>query len=319
MSNPARIFYFCPDFPQPSGGVKALYRHVSILREAGSHATLVHQKRGFVTHWHGYTVPVIWLEDRPQFGTEDVLVFPEVMADFVRQTQHFGGRRVVIALSWALAYSRLKPGERWADLGVEQIITRSPTIQRHLAWSMESDATLIPPFIDPARYCPAPTGKLDQIAYMTRKDRMGEWLQETLTRRGTAAGHSWLALRNMNEATYAHHLQQSALYLPTTLQEGLHASVLEAMACGCLVVGFSGIGGSDFMVGTGPTQNCMLVENGDLLALGQALEETLAMRAADPQAYASIIEQARATVAPFQDPALEQNALRAFYQRVVRA
>jgi hypothetical protein len=313
MSNPAPIFYFCPDFPQPSGGVKALYRHVSILREAGFDATLVHQKRGFVTRWHGYTVPVIWLEDRPQFGADDVLVFPEIMADFVRQTQHFGGRRVVIALSWALAYSRLQPGERWADLGVAQIITRSPTIQRHLAWSMETDATLIPPFIDPARYAPPNRAKLDQIAYTTRKDRTGEWLQATLTQRDTAVGHSWLALRNMNEATYAHHLQQSALYLPTTLQEGLHASVLEAMACGCLVVGFSGVGGGDFMVGAGPKQNCVLVENGNLAALGLALEETLAARAADPQVHGAIIEQARATVAPFQDPAPEREALCAFF------
>ena len=313
MTDASRIFYFCPDFPQPSGGVKALYRHVSLLQEAGFDAALVHQKRGFVTHWHGYTVPVIWLEDRPSFGPDDVLVFPEVMADFVRQTQHFEGRRVVIALSWALAYSRLQPGERWAELGVEQIITRSPTIVRHLAWSMETAVTLIPPFIDPARYCPPPGGKLDQVAFMTRKDRTGEWLEQTLARRGTAAGHSWLALRNMNEATYAHHLQQSAVYLPTTLQEGLHASVLEAMACGCLVVGFSGIGGNDFMVGAGAEQNCVLVENGDLLALGQALETVLAARAADPNAYDALLARARATVAPFHDAAPEMEALTAFF------
>ncbi|MCB0047804.1 MAG: hypothetical protein KDD92_20445 [Caldilineaceae bacterium] len=307
----ARILYFCPDFPQPSGGVKALYRHVSLLAGAGFDAAIVHQKRDFVARWHGYTVPVIRLEDRPRFGPEDTLVFPEVMADFVRQTGQFGGRRVVIALSWALSYSRLRPGERWADLGVDAILARSPAVQHFLAWSQEADVTLIPPFIDPARYYPQ--AKANQVAYMTRKDPAGPWLQAVLTRRNTGAGHSWLALRNMDEATYAQHLRRSAVYLPVTLQEGLHASVLEAMACGCLTVGYSGIGGSNFMIGEGPEQNCVLVENGDLLALGRTLEEVLARRAADPQAYAAVMANGQKTVQPYQDPALEKEALIQFF------
>ena len=316
MSEPARVLYFCPDFPQPSGGVKALYRHVSLLNRAGFDAAIVHQKRGFVARWHGYTVPVLWLEDRPSFGPQDVLVFPEVMADFVRQTREFQGTRVIMALSWSLAYSRLQPGERWADLGVEHILVRSPMVQRFLDWSMETSVTLIPPFVDPALYHPN-EAKLNQVAYMTRKDRSGEWLQKTLTRRGTAAGHGWLALRNMNEATYAHHLRQSAVYLPTTLQEGLHASVLEAMACGCLVVGFSGIGGNDFMRGTGTEQNCVLVENGDLLGLGRALEAALVRRAAEPAAFAEITANAVATARSYQDPVAETEALVAFFDGVM--
>ena len=82
-----RIFYFSPDFPQPSGGVKTLYRHVHRLRELGFNAAIVHQKHGFRAAWHRFDVPVVWLEDRPQFSAADVLVFPEVMADAVRQRE----------------------------------------------------------------------------------------------------------------------------------------------------------------------------------------------------------------------------------------
>jgi glycosyltransferase involved in cell wall biosynthesis len=121
----------------------------------------------------------------------------------------------------------------------------------------------------------------------------------------------------MNEATYAHHLRQSALYLPTTLQEGLHASVLEAMACGCLVVGFSGIGGNDFMRGTGLEQNCVLAENGDLLGLGRALEDALARRAAEPAAFAEITANAVARARAYQDAMAETEALVAFFDLVV--
>ena len=114
----SRILYFCPDFPQPSGGTKTLYRHVWRLRQLGFEAAIVHQRRGFVLTWHGYEVPILWLEDHPQFGQADICIFPEVMLDFIRQTQGFRGQRVVIALSWAPAYNRLRPGERWQDYAV---------------------------------------------------------------------------------------------------------------------------------------------------------------------------------------------------------
>jgi hypothetical protein len=61
----------------------------------------------------------------------------------------------------------------------------------------------------------------------------------------------------------------------------------------------------------------VLVENGDLLAMGQALETVLAARAADPNAYAALIERARATVTPFHDPAPETDALAAFFKAMV--
>src|SRR5262245_31016929 len=126
----ARILYFCPDFPQPSGGTKTLYRHVWRLRQLGFEAAIVHQRHGFTLTWHEYAAPVLWLEDRPTFGPADVCVFPEVMLDYIRQTQGFGGQRVVIALSWAPAYHRLRPGERWQDYGITQVITKSPLIKR---------------------------------------------------------------------------------------------------------------------------------------------------------------------------------------------
>lgn len=312
-----RILYFCPDFPQPSGGIKTLYRHVARLNEMGLSAALVHQKHGFQATWHDYQVPLLWLEDRPQIHSDDICVFPEVMTETVRQTQHFAAKRVVFALSWQPAYTKLRPGERWSDFGIDHILAKSPTVKRYLEWSMACSVTLIPEYIAPERYFHDPAAKQPQIAFTTRKDNSGEWLQQILTRKGEPfSSFQWLALRNFDEATYAQHLRRTAIYLPTTLQEAMHVSVLEAMTCGCLVVGYAGVGGHDYLVGDGAGQNCILVENGNLLQLGRQLEEVLHRWHREPQAFAPIIANALTTAQRFQAAQAEAEALRSFFTEV---
>lgn len=317
MIKRSTIFYFCPDFPQPSGGIKTLYRHVWRLNQLGFNASIVHQKAGFTLDWHRYAVPVTWLEQKPTFRPQDVLVFPEVMIHTIRHTSHFQAKRVVFALSWQPAYSRLKAGERWQDHGISQVLTKSPTVKKFLAWSMEIEATLIPEFVDPDLYRYAPPEKKNKICYLTRKDQSGSWLQGVFMRKGAPfSNFEWKVLRQMNESTYASHLREARVYVATNLQEGMHVSILEAMASGALVVGFSGVGGRDYMVGTGAKQNCVLVENGDLLALGKALEQILRQLSQDPQAYEGIIRRGCLTSDLFQDPQREEKALSTFFESV---
>lgn len=310
-----RIFYFCPDFPQPSGGVKTLYRHVQRLLESGFDAAMVHQRRDFKLSWHGYDVPVLWLEDRPHFQNDDVWVIPEVMLDFVKQTVRFGGTRVLFALSWLPSYSRLGPGQRWQDFGITRALVKSPHVARFLEWSMDLSVTRIPEFVDPARYYHAPGQKELAVAYMTRKDASGEWLRPVLGRKGAPfTRFTWVPLRNLDDDGYANHMRRASVYLPTTLQEGMHVSVLEAMACGSLVVGYAGVGGRDYMVGAGEGQNCILVENGDLLALGQTLETVLPQLHADREHFASIVGNGLKTAQQFQDAEAERQALQTFFE-----
>ena len=312
-----RIRYFCPDYPQPSGGVKTLYQHVNCLSSAGVDAAIVHQKRDFCLDWHEYPAPVIWLEDRPQFGADDILVFPEVMPDLIRQTNGFAGQRVVISLSWLPSYARLQPGERWQDSGVSHVIATSPAVARHLAWSMEIDVTLIPAFIHPELYFFRPADKTDSVAYLTRKDNSGEWLRGVIVRRSIApASVAWTPIRNLDERSYADALRKTSVFVTTTMQEGLHMSVLEAMACGCLVVGFGAIGGEDFMVGEGAGQNCLTVENGNLLRLGQVLEESLQQLQRMPGAFDAIRANAIATAQRYQDADAERESLVAFFSEL---
>jgi hypothetical protein len=316
----ARILYFCPDFPQPSGGTKTLYRHVHHLCALGYDAYIVHQQRDFRLTWHAYSAPILWLADRPQLTQDDVLVIPEVMPALMQQTQRFAGRRIVIALSWSPAYWGLSPGQSWRDFGITRVMTVSPVIQAYVRWSMGLEALLCREYVDPHLYYWEPDGKRLEVAYLTRKDRSGAWLQGVLQRRADPLDQvAWRPLQNLAEAVYAQHLRTARVYLVSHLQEGMNTSVLEAMACGCLVVGYSGIGGGVYMQGSGDSRNCVLVENGNLPALGRALEETITRLAHNPSAYAVEIANGIATARPYQDQAAEGESLAAVFAPLLRA
>ncbi len=314
----ARILYFCPDFPQPSGGIKTLYRHVARLNETGFDAWIVHQKRPFRAVWHGIEAPTLWLSERPQFTPQDILVIPEVMAQVMKQTARFSGERVVIALSWSPTYWNLPPGETWAAYGVKRVITKSPLIQNYVRWSMGIEAALIKEYVTPAHYFYRQDAKRPKICFLTRKERSAAWLQQVLAAKGEPfTRFEWQPLREMNEDEYARHLREATVYVTTNMQEGMNTSVLEAMACGCLVVGYSGVGGSVYMAPDGPSQNCILVENGNVPALGLRLETVLRELASDPGAFSRVTRNGLATAGAYQNPDDEEESLRAVFAPLV--
>ena len=308
------ILYFCPDFPLPSAGTKRLYRHVHHLNQAGFKAFIVHQKEGFSLSWHGIRVPVLWIENLPHLAKDSVLVFPEVMSSLMQQTRDLTIPRIVIALNWALIYRNLPAGLNWKDFGILRAITPSPFVKQFIEWTMGLDVTLIENYVDTTRYAYQPEKKANNIAYISRKDLSGEILRSVFERRqGSLCHYNWVRLGNLNEEHYASQLAHSRIFLATSQEEGMPTSVLEAMASGCIVIGYSGLGGSDFMRGDGPDQNCMLVENGDYLALGRCLEKVVDTLATESHLCDPLIDNALETANAFRSQEREVESLRRFF------
>lgn len=314
-----KICYFCPDFSPPSAGTRRLYRHVRHLNLLGYDASVVHQKKGFVLTWHGYRVPVIWIEDQPSFEKDDVLVFPEGMSTLMKETSHFPCIRIAIALNWAYIYSNLPRGENWRDYGISHVITPSPVIKDFLEWSMGMSVTLIANYVDLHKFSYRPEKKMPKISYMSRKDLSGEIIRTIFERKaGPHQKYQWTRLHDLTENQYAAELTTSALFLATSPQEGMPTSVLEAMAAGCLVLGFSGVGGNDYLVGEGQHQNCILIENGNYPALGKKLEDTLETLEDNPDAFLRLVTKGIETAQRFQNPEEEAKSLDACYGNLCR-
>ena len=309
------IFYFCPDFSPPSGGTRRLYRHVHHLNNQGLKAFIVHLKKGFTLTWHGYKVPVLWLEDNLSFAADDILVFPEGMPFLMKQTQSLNCNRVAIVLNWSYVFNSLPKGENWKDYNINRAITPSPLIRDFLEWSMEIDVALVDNYIDTSKYAYKPEKKKNKITYMKRKDASGEIMRFIFARKeGLIKSWEWMSLNDMNEEKYSEHINESRIFIATSTQEGMPTAVLEAMASGCIVAGYSGIGGNDYMVGSGEKQNCFLVENGNMPQLAKTLEEVILGWSENSHSNNLIIKNAVETAKQFQDFDKEGRSLKHYFE-----
>jgi hypothetical protein len=312
-----KVCYFSPDYSLPSGGVRTLYRHVLQLNRRQRPAVVVHTRSGFRTSWHGIDVPVVWLEDRARFEPDDVLVFPAGAVTLMRDSARWPNPRIVAALAWSSIYEQLPPDCDWTDFGIRHVLSPSPTIARFVEHSMRLPVTLIPEVVDIHRYRNRPELKEDRICFAPRKSAVGAILQRICTRLGSAAGrYHWVPLLDLAESDYAAELARARIFLATNSREGANVSVLEAMAAGCIVVGFSGVGGNDFMRGAGSRPNCVLVENENLPQFRERLEEVVARLAADATAFDDLIAAAVETAAAYAGLDAEADALVRFYDEL---
>jgi protein O-GlcNAc transferase len=309
-----KIYYLCPDFAPPSGGTRNLYWHVSQLRDAGWDAWIMHQKPDFKLTWPGLAVPTTSIAALNGLDPADVLVFTEVMLPLIQQLATVAVRKVVLAMNWHPEYWKLQPGDNWAKYGIQAVITPSKIIAEYVQWRLGLPTTVIASHVNPELYYVEPVPKQPTIAYSPRKMVDHHILRGAFDRReGLFQQFKWLEMINFSQAEYAQHLRQAAVYLTPSPAEGLNISVLEAMACGCLVVGYHGVGGDEFMIGAGGSQNCILVPNGHLPRFGQILWQTLTTWAEQADAFAPILQNAIATAQCYQDKHNQAQQLSAFF------
>jgi hypothetical protein len=79
-------------------------------------------------------------------------------------------------------------------------------------------------------------------------------------------------------------------------------------------VGFSGVGGNDYLTGSGGEQNCISIENGNVPVLGRALDLVLKALEKDRFCYDEIIRNGIKTAKRYQDFNEEGESLSAFFK-----
>ena len=302
------IYYICPDLPNPSGGVKRIYQHVEILRSEGYPAYILHFKAGFKISWFTNDVPVRYMHDQIQWNPTDILVFPEGIPAIIKKFQSTPFRKIVIALSHSYIFPQLPFGENWKDYGVDTVLTPSKTIMEFVKNTMGiENIFLFKTSIDHSVFNDDSKNKILQIAYISRKDGTAEIIEKIMKLKNILI--DFVKIENKSISEYAEILKKSSIFLTTTYHEGIHRSVIEAMACGCICVGYDAIGAKEYIVAAGEKQNFVHVENMNYIELVNKLEATAQLIKNNSPDITKIRENAIKTAAGFSSEGEKQSIL----------
>ena len=275
-----KIFYFCPSVNIPTGGIKVIYRHVELLKQCGFDAFVLHFEDGFRCDWFqnstliSYPSPKLinrilfrkkqkysrsWptklvLPDSSLYtiGTDDIIVIPEVCwMEF--KTYWPGIKKVIFNQNGYYTF-------RYHSLDAQDLLGTYITKDTIACLSISEDTTKNVHFafpklpiyrvklsIDPSLFHYQNNKKL-MVSYMPRKNLYDIiHVINLLKYHGGIENCQIVPIEEKSEKQVSEILQNSLIFLSFGYPEGFSLPPAEAMACGCLVVGYHGQAAKEFM------------------------------------------------------------------------
>lgn len=242
-------YVFLPPARKPTGGITVLRQIADILHGAGRTVHLVARDPG---GWRPTglddAAPVLEWDDL-SLNPGDLWLVPEGWVNALSPGLQAKARCVSYVQNWAYLFSSLPPGVQWHSLPVEFLSVSDP-VARYVAQATGRPSSILRPGINREIFHAPdirPGGRV-RIAYMPRKNKaLAAQIRSLLEHRMGADRVQWLEIQGMDAFGVAEALRSSHIFLMTGFPEGCPLPPLEAMACGCLPVGFSGYGGWDYM------------------------------------------------------------------------
>jgi len=309
-SSPA-IYYLCPDYPVPAGGIRTIYRHVDILNQAGCNSAVLHHRDGFACRWFDHSTRTLGAPSA-RISPDDVLVIPEIYGPFLERFPR-ELRLVCFNQNAYLTFEHLPPARALRYDAFEVVITVSPDSAEYLRFAFPGvKATVLDYAIDPAVFHPSPTIPPKRIAMMPRKRRADA--AHVLRLLGDRA-RDWeiVTIEDASELETAALLRSSPIFLAFGWREGFGLPAAEAMAAGCYVIGFPGFGGRELF----DPSFSDAIEDGDVLAMARAIDERLRVYERDPIAVREAGARAAAHIRERYSLERLRSALIATYESLI--
>ena len=300
------IYYWSPDYNTPVGGLKILYHDVDVLNANGIAAAILHRKRGFRCTWFENATRVAYI-GRTKLTAEDYLVIPEVYGSLYAHPEHrpkaarvfkklFASEAVKVVFNQnayntfgGLSMDMQERRVLYADQGVKAVMVVSDDNRAYLHQAFPDLKVLrIHNAIDPNLFV-FQGEKKPQICFMPRKNA-DHALQviNILKFAGDLEGLTVAPIEGLSEKQTARIMQDSLMFLSFGYPEGFSLPPAEAMSCGCIVVGYHGMGGREYF----KPEFCFPVEMGDILAFAQTVKAVLQIYREEPATLQRMARQA---------------------------
>lgn len=245
-----QIVFFCPPVSVINGGIKHIFRMAEYLRTLG-HDAVIFEQNGQRPSWFASTAPVAGQNILQPFAadpTNQIYVLPEDQPHILADFQKFPQRKVIYSQNHFYGALGIGEAASYADYGVTHMLCSSRTIYEHCRVRHPTlKATVIPCAVDAVQFKVTAT-KENIIAYMPRKRAIEAVYIRDMFRFHYPQYRNWVwqELSGLSEGDVAAAMGKARVFLSLSRLEGFGLTPLEAMASGCVVAGFTGIGGREY-------------------------------------------------------------------------
>jgi len=353
MSVQPRLFFLATDNNQPAGGRRIIYHLVDILVQNGFNAYVLHQKRNFRYTWFKNETPVAYshqiMIDRAKnsrsnylswcirllkticsgyFGSiksksskvkingDDLLVVPATRTAFIDEVLP-GVKKVTLSQNHFLFFNSYfgdGANNKYLHPDIIARIAMSKTnyeLQRYSFPDVRID--YVPIYID-SQLFNFTKRKKRQIAYMPRKSgEDSRCVINCLKYRNQLKDFSIIPIENMSQEEVATVLKESLIFLSFSHREGFGLPPAEAMACGCIVIGYSGNGGDEFF----QRDVCFEIKEGDVSSYTKTIERVIDKYLKNPEPLDKLRRNASDTILGQYSFQKTQNALLEVFDEMV--
>lgn len=303
-----KIYFICPTTKAPIGGIKQLYRQVDILNRNGFNAVILHNKRNFRHKWFEnntkieYNAPLFmqirWgvkkhalsgltkVFNKLTFAIQSIfaskldnnaiLVFPEIFSLSIEKIKT-NAPAVIFNQNcyYTFLYNSIdnKAEENpYDNTNIIATIVVSNDSKNYLSFAVPGiEMHRIRLGIDQSKFYYNPNKK-KQIAFMPRK------LEEDITQvinilklRDSLKDWTLVCIDNKNEQEVAQIMRESHIFLSFNHIEGFGLPPAEAMACGCIVIGYTGRAGDEYF----NTDFSYPVEDRNIIDFAKKIEDVM--------------------------------------------
>jgi glycosyltransferase involved in cell wall biosynthesis len=263
-----RIVYCFYSTGGRAGGHKMTLRHVETLRDLGFDAVAYTGKRNPVPDWFAHRAPILFDAAIPP--DRHLLVLPEDAVNTLTQISAKPYETVVFVQNhFGLAEGAIGPLDLFPADRFPRFIGVSPSIAAFLhRLYPTARVDTVPAFADERWFTPG-AARADAVALVPRKRPLEAKAIRALFQalHPRHAGLDWRSVEGATEAEVAQAFASSSLFLSLSKREGLGMTPLEAMACGCVCAGFTGLAGRDYAT----ADNGFWVGENDCVAAADAL------------------------------------------------
>lgn len=205
---------------------------------------------------------------------EDFFMIPEGFPNIMEKIAQMPCKKIIIAQSWYYILNSLNMGQKWQHFGIKDVISVSDGITEYLnaimpglsikQYSQSIDRKLFKP-VDSVDKNPV-------IAFMPGRtpDAVLKTYNVLKTFYSFYPHLSWIRadeLKGLSKEEYAERLGAASICLYTDEIAGFGTMPLEAMAMGTHVVGWTPLGGKEYM----KSNNGFWAQNGDVFQLAELL------------------------------------------------